>query len=478
MFIVHAVTVSPNEISMLVGTWYQGVKVTVYPIEADCKEVTWQSDTPSVATVNSTNGYIYGVAPGTAKIYATSMDGTNCSDYIEVTVVNPPPANDYVHVTAIEISPKQKTIAPGDNTTISVKLSPRCVTNNNVSWTSSDPSVATVAPAAGFVKGIANGTTTITATTADGGKTDTCTVTVDSREKVLVKKDSDSFYVEFVDGKVWKNIGCDLSLQENRSGYPMDNPDYYSSLNDSEKRYLSNIENTFSVQQIAFLYLLDPLGIEFYMRTNACANMTLGATLFFKDRVYKEIFGVWTRLIKVFPDKTIQYFGYYTSISAETRADYYTDAEILFGEHPIYDLLSLISFLLDVIPSASLSLFSIFYPPAGVVLGSIDLVKFLFFSASASGVLSSGANSMMEEYTTHVYTLSDGESAGVKAGKAMGWVNFVLGTFSTILDASEVFTPSINDITTYNKVNEGNYRVNYTVGGSELSMADIISRIS
>ena len=169
---------------------------------------------------------------------------------------------------------------------------------------------------------------------------------------------------------------------------------------------------------------------------------------------------------------------YPSSISADTRADYYTDAEILFGEHPIYDILSLISFLLDVVPSVSLSLFSMFYPPAGVVLGSIELVKFLFFSASASGVLSSGASSVMEEYTSNIYTLSGGESAGVKAGKAMGWVNFVLGTFSTILDAAEVFTPSINDLTTYNRINESDYRVNYNVSGSELSMADIISRIS
>lgn len=84
----------------------------------------------------------------------------------------------------------------------------------------------------------------------------------------------------------------------------------------------------------------------------------------------------------------------------------------------------------------------------------------------------------MEEYTSNVYTLSDGESAGIKAGKTMGWVNFVLGTFSTILDATKVFTPSINDITTYNRINEGGYRVNYNVSSSELSMADIISRIS
>ena len=313
---------------------------------------------------------------------------------------------------------------------------------------------------------------------------------MDEREKVTVKKDDHSFYVTFADGKVWKNIGIDLSnRQENYNQMYPPNMWYenYEYLIEEEQRYFDNIyveengvivNNSYSEKQIGFLYLLDPLGIEYYMRHNACQDMSLGETLFFKDKVYKEIFGVWPRLIKVFPDKSIQYYVYPSSISADTRADYYTDAEILFGEHPIYDILSLISFLLDVVPSVSLSLFSMFYPPAGVVLGSIELVKFLFFSASASGVLSSGASSVMEEYTSNIYTLSGGESAGVKAGKAMGWVNFVLGTFSTILDAAEVFTPSINDITTYNRINESDYRVNYNVSGSELSMAGIISRIS
>ena len=92
------------------------------------------------------------------------------------------------------------------------------------------------------------------------------------------------------------------------------------------------VNNSYSEKQIGFLYLLDSFGIEYYMRHSSCQDMSFDATLFFKDRVYKEIFGVWPRLIKVFPDKTIQYYVYPSSISADTRADYYTDAEILFGK--------------------------------------------------------------------------------------------------------------------------------------------------
>ena len=479
---VTNVSVSPSNKSLTIGSTCN-LYETVTPSNATNKTVSWRSSNTGVATVNSNSGLVTAQGAGNATIYATAQDGSG--EYGTCSIkVNAP-----VSVTSINVSPKQKTLSKNETTTLRATVCP-CGASSSVIWTSSNTSVATVGTYTGIVTAKSDGTTTITARAVNGSQTDTCTITVDLREKVTVKKDWHSFYVKFADGKVWKNIGIDLSnRQENYNQmYPPNM--WYENYNDliaEEQRYFDNIyveengvivNNSYSEKQLGFLYLLDPLGIEYYMRHNACQDMSLSATLFFKDRVYKEIFGVWPRLIKVFPDKTIQYYVYPSSISADTRADYYTDAEILFGEHPIYDILSLISFLLDVVPSVSLSLFSMFYPPVGVVLSGIELVKFLFFSASASGVLSSGTSSIMEEYTTNIYTLSGGESAGEKAGKAMGWVNFVLGTFSTILDAAEVFTPSINDITTYNRINASDYRVNYNVSGSELSMADIISRIS
>lgn len=480
---ICAITIYPSCESLAVGESVF-LHAQVCPSNASYSSVIWSSSNPDIAMVNPTSGLVYAKAIGNATIYASAQDGSGKRGTCSISVSAP------VSVTSISVSPKQKTLSINETTTLRATVCPCGASGQSVIWSSSNPSVATVGTYTGIVAAKSDGTTTITARAANGNKTDTATITVDSREKVTIEKDSHSFYVKFADGKVWKNIGIDLTnRQENYNQMYPPNMWYenYDYLIEEEQRYFDNIyveengvivNNSYSEKQIGFLYLIDPLGIEYYMRHNACQDMSLGATLFFKDRVYKEIFGVWPRLIKVFPDKTIQYYVYPSSISTDTRADYYTDAEILFGEHPIYDILSLISFLLDVVPSVSLSLFSMFYPPAGVVLGSIELVKFLFFSASASGVLSSGASSVMEEYTSYVYTLSGGESAGAKVGKAMGWVNFVLDTFSTILNAAEVFTPSINDITTYNRINASDYRVNYNVSGSELSMADIISCIS
>ena len=477
---VTNVSITPSSTSLNVGESCY-LNATITPNDATNKTVYWHSSNPDVATVNPNSGLVTAQNAGTAIIYATALDGSDIAGTCSISVV-------YVPLVCISIFPKKKTLTKDETITLTASVCPYNA-NNSVIWTSSDTSVATVGTHTGIVTAKADGTATITARSVDGNKTDTCIITVDSREKVTIKKDDHSFFVEFADGKIWKNIGKDLTNRGENYG-SVNPPNFiwqcYDSLITEEQRYFDNIYynkyesvvTAYSEKQLGFLYLLDPLGVEYYMRNHVRSNMTLEETLFFKDRVYKEIFGVWPRLIKVFPDKTIRYYVYPSSITAETRADYYSDAEIIFGEHAIYDLLSFISFLLDVVPSVSLSLFSMFYPPAGLVLESIDLIKFLFFSASASNVLSSGANHIMEEYTYNIYTLSGGESAGLKAKNAMGWVNFVFGSFSTILNAAKVFAPSINDIITYNRINMSDYRVNYNVNSSELSMEDIISRIS
>lgn len=456
---------------------------TISPENATKKSVTWSSSNKNIATINSNSGLLSAQAPGTTIIRATAKDGSGVVGTYQITVLAIP-------VKSVCVCPKNKTIGLNETAKFYAVISPVEASNQSAIWTSSDTSVATVTTYTGIVTGVSDGTATITATTVDGEKTDSSTVTVDTREKVTVKKDSHSFYVEFADGKIWKNIGIDLSnRKENYNN--IDPPDMiyenYNNLIKEEQRYLNNIysdanmtiiNNSYSEKQIAFLYLLDPFGIEYYMKHHACYNMDVGEMLFFKDRVYKEIFGVWPRLIKIFPDKVIKYYVYSPSISADARENYYTDAEILFGEHQIYDLLSVIAFALDVLPSVALNLFSIFYPPANAVLGGIELIKFLFFSASVSGVLSHGTNDIMDEYTKTIYEISGKDNAIAKSRKTMTWAMFVLDSFSTIADASEVFTPSTNDIITYNHINESNYRVNYVVSNSAFSMADIISRIS
>ncbi len=65
----------------------------------------------------------------------------------------------------------------GDSRKLTATVLPTNATNKNVTWSSSDPYVATV-DQNGNIKAIKVGATTITVTTEDGNKTITCAVGV------------------------------------------------------------------------------------------------------------------------------------------------------------------------------------------------------------------------------------------------------------------------------------------------------------
>ncbi|TNX03602.1 Ig domain-containing protein [Enterococcus faecium] len=69
------------------------------------------------------------------------------------------------------------TLAVGASETLSATVTPDDATDKSVKYSSSDEAIATVTPVQGKITGIAAGTATITATTANG-KTAVCEVTV------------------------------------------------------------------------------------------------------------------------------------------------------------------------------------------------------------------------------------------------------------------------------------------------------------
>lgn len=79
-------------------------------------------------------------------------------------------------VTGVSLDKTSLNLNPGKEGTLTATITPSNATNQNVTWKSSDTKVATVDN--GLVTAVAEGTATITVTTADGGKTATCEVTV------------------------------------------------------------------------------------------------------------------------------------------------------------------------------------------------------------------------------------------------------------------------------------------------------------
>ena len=148
---------------------------TITPSNATDQNVTWSSNAPGVATVDS-SGNVTAVAPGTATITVTTEDGNKTATcVVTVTAATVP-------VTGVTLSQNEAHLyynRTPNTLTLTATVAPANATNKAVTWTSSNPSVATVEN--GVVTAVACGTAVITATAADGsGASASCTVTVSS----------------------------------------------------------------------------------------------------------------------------------------------------------------------------------------------------------------------------------------------------------------------------------------------------------
>ena len=92
------------------------------------------------------------------------------------------PTNAVKKVTGVTLSETNKTIAIGEEFTLTATVTPTDAADKSVKWMSDNSNVATVDE--GKVTAVAAGTANITVTTKDGGKTATCAVTVNKREPV------------------------------------------------------------------------------------------------------------------------------------------------------------------------------------------------------------------------------------------------------------------------------------------------------
>lgn len=111
-------------------------------------------------------------AQGTTYYYcvATNEQGSATSTIAEVTVTEP------VHATGVTLDKISASVKQGKTITLTATVAPEDAANKNVTWSSSDTSVATVSN--GVVTGVTTGNALITATTEDGSHTASCTVTV------------------------------------------------------------------------------------------------------------------------------------------------------------------------------------------------------------------------------------------------------------------------------------------------------------
>lgn len=459
---VYASGISLNKTSLILmkGATY-ALTATVSPNNTTDKTVTWISTDADVATVS--NGVISGVGGGTATIRAVANGGSN--------VV----AECVVNVYEFSLSPNTRTLTIGASRRYMLAIAPAPSAMPHITWYTNDSDKITVSTD-GWVTALREGSTTIYADIQAWNCSVAFGITcVDPREHVEVRKDAHSFYVSFESGKIWRNIGLDLSKRSEHYTAlypPAFNEENYDMLIPEEQRYLDNRGTTFSEQELGFLYFLDPMGIEYFVRTDACFDMSPEEKLFFKDRIYENIFGVKPRLFRPLLSGDLQYFEY-PNYNIDFRYNVYSYAEMIFGSHFILDLLSIAEALSDILESVFSSL-----PYVSTVMTVVDLCRALFFSGSIVGLVEGAPGSFINLYTGDGTPENPGIDGASECGKMLGWCNTLLGVMSTITDIAEgLVPPNVQDPLIYQKINSENFATKFVVNGNAMTMSDIIDNI-
>ncbi|WP_058306261.1 glycosyl hydrolase 53 family protein [Gracilibacillus massiliensis] len=137
------------------------LEATVFPEDASYPDLEWTINDESIATVNN-NGQITGVTEGEATITATSVENSEASDSVTISVVP-------IKAETIEIDQEMIGLRKGDTQTINATVFPEDTTNKALEWSSSDTNVFTVNE--GEVLAVGNGEAELTITSEDGGVT-------------------------------------------------------------------------------------------------------------------------------------------------------------------------------------------------------------------------------------------------------------------------------------------------------------------
>ncbi len=146
------------------STMASGTTIKVVPSLSDetIKKVKyiWETSDKKVATVS--NGNVRAVGEGSATITcSTTIDDKTVQASFNVSV--------YVAVKSITVKKKSITLEVGKTEKVDATINPKNATNQQLTWTSSNPSVATV-DENGRIKAVYGGECTITGTSKDGSE--------------------------------------------------------------------------------------------------------------------------------------------------------------------------------------------------------------------------------------------------------------------------------------------------------------------
>ena len=164
---VESVSLSESEITLVIGE-NKAITATVLPENATNKALRWSISGTDVATVE--DGLVTAVGVGRTILIVSSNDGGK----YKTCVINVTDGS--VPIQSISLNESTINMEVGESETLEATVLPENATDKSVTWTSEDPTIATVED--GVVTAVAEGHTTIIATGSDGITWAGCTVYV------------------------------------------------------------------------------------------------------------------------------------------------------------------------------------------------------------------------------------------------------------------------------------------------------------
>ncbi len=166
----ESVALDRKELTMTEGST-DALTASVTPADALDQTLSWESSDHDVVTVDC-SGRLTAVAPGTAKVTVTTVNG-------KTAVCNVTVKEKEIQAELVTLDQTELTLTEGDTASLSATVLPEAATNKTVTWESSDDTIVSV-DGNGKLTAKAPGEAEITVTTTNG-KNAKCKVTVKAR---------------------------------------------------------------------------------------------------------------------------------------------------------------------------------------------------------------------------------------------------------------------------------------------------------
>jgi uncharacterized protein YjdB len=191
-YVPRSITLNETQVELYTDITFQ-LSVTFEPntVSPGNRTITWTSSNRSVATVSNT-GQVSAIAKGITLIQATTMNNriATCA----VIVSDPPSDNE--PVVGISMSRSAVEVPVGETVTLTVTFVPANAANKGLTWRATGENASQILgvapgsePGTGVVSGLRAGTATVTATSDDGNKVASCTVTVTQQADFYIRFD-------------------------------------------------------------------------------------------------------------------------------------------------------------------------------------------------------------------------------------------------------------------------------------------------